>query len=245
MTARGGKVPFGPEAVEQEAERWTTYFFDSYVSKDWLDPAPTLPAPQLTVPIDLDDIRDDVERFGWQVYLLDEAKVPTPALSMPDKGVLISIDVAGITKTHVPTRIRDVDKWYQVANATLEAVADNSAYSLYALDAADAVALARTQTKALLASRFATLALLGWGTEKIPSFPIRVHPTRAGLRVHYSSPISWNPLYFGWSDTAIVTGSLRAGRYRFGVDGPNQPMTPDASLFDIPPTEDAYLMVPP
>lgn len=73
------------------------------------------------------------------------------------------------------------------------------------------------------------------------TYQVKVHTQGSGLRV-YSSPAYWWSLntYFG-GPTTPARGSLRAGWWRFGVEGEDLPKTMDDAVLVVPDGTEVYL----
>lgn len=228
-----------PAKAEQIARTWTSVLMKSF-GEDVADPAelsiPASPSPA----VDLTDVGTVVLRFGRQLRSVQEVKREVPVLVEPSSGTAMAVDLDASAGAGMSVAEVGADRWLAEAGDRINQLADASSLSYRELPIDVVTSVVQAATVELVASR----VLTGWigGGTKVSLYPVRVHTTAPGLRVHYSLNIVWNPVYYG-APSPTVSGKLQAGRYQFGVDGPGRPMTQDPAVFDVPQIQDAHLSV--
>lgn len=224
--------------IEREARVWTSALMRSVLEepihseRQWV---PASPSPL----VDLTDVKTEVVRFGDQLRVCERSILNIPVLFSSFTGLAMPVDLTAVVGAEIPEAQSDVKYWLDEARNSVRRLADASSMEYEELAAPQVWGLLETATNSFVAVRFLPSFL---GGAKNPIYPICVHTTGSGLRVHWSKNITWHPVYFG-APSPKVAGKLPAGQYQFGVDGQGMIITPDPAVFDIPQVQDAYLTV--
>jgi len=235
----GGNIPDEKVAeIQQEAHAWTSALMRSVLEEPIHSKRLWVPASPNPL-VDLSDVKTEVVRFGDQIRVCEKFSLNVPVLFRSSTGLAMPVDLTAAVGAEIPEAQTEVEYWLDEARNRVRRLADASPMEYEELAAPQVWALLERGTNSFVTARFLP-SLFGGG--KNPIYPIDVHTTASGLRVHWSKNIFWYPIYFG-APSPKVTGKLPAGQYQFGVDGHGMAITPDPAVFDIPQVQDAYLTV--
>ena len=226
-------------AASHLAEVWTSGMM-IVIQDEQSEPSawrlPDSPSPL----VDLTDVGSEVFRYGAQLRSLAAAQFDVPVLVERSSNLTVLVDLAPTDGSEGDTAGTDVGRWIGEARVMVGKLAHAPGFIYDEVPMDSVIDVLHLQTRAFVTSRI----VASWigGATRTTMYPVTVHTSASGLRVHWSLNITWNPVFFG-APSPSVTGSLPAGRYQFGVDGSAVSMKQDLAVFDIPQTTDAYLTV--
>jgi hypothetical protein len=236
MIAETAAAPYPAAGAEEVA--------NSLVAVASLDDLPPAALAGISSPMPIDDVLTDVESFGRQYAAARAHDFPMPCVVTAD-GSVLPLDNRALFLLAGRARSPDqVDAGLRLLEDASPTVAAGEELALVGAD--EAQGWFRRRLAGFLERRLSEPTRHGEVND--PFIPpgyveFTVAAARPSLRVLYH-PLYWRDVetVFG-QPTTPLTRFIKPGKYIFGVEGLDLPLTYDPRVIEIPPQSDTMVMV--